>query len=210
MKTKLMKLEDIKPAAYNPRVTLKSEDPEYEALSGSIDRFGLVVPLIVNERTGTLVSGHQRLNALKKAGVEEQVVVIIDVDEEKEKILNVSLNKISGDWDYEKLKALFSDFDPEDIKFTGFSEEELDNLFDSNAEEELDDIFDETEEQQADSQKEPDDGDDEPEAKEFSVYLSFPTKEAAEKWLKSKGVSEEYKGTNRNITIRMEGLGYGN
>lgn len=62
MEVKIMKIADIIPAEYNPRVKLTETDFEYKALKSSIDEFGLVVPLIVNKRTGNLVSGHQRLN----------------------------------------------------------------------------------------------------------------------------------------------------
>ena len=65
METAIMKLEDISPADYNPRKTLKPGDQEYESLKNSLDRFGLAEPLIYNKRTGTLISGHQRLMSLK-------------------------------------------------------------------------------------------------------------------------------------------------
>ena len=99
MESKVMRLEDIKPAEYNPRVRLTEVDHEYKALKASIDEFGLVVPLIVNERTGTLVSGHQRLNVMLAEGVEETEVVIVDMEPEREKALCIALNKISGQWD---------------------------------------------------------------------------------------------------------------
>lgn len=47
-----MRVAEIVPAAYNPRVTLTEKDFEYQALKASIDEFGLVVPLIVNRQTG--------------------------------------------------------------------------------------------------------------------------------------------------------------
>ena len=71
MESKVMKLADITPAEYNPRVALTENDFEYQALKASIDEFGLVVPLIVNERTGNLVSGHQRLTVMQAKGLEE-------------------------------------------------------------------------------------------------------------------------------------------
>ena len=71
METKVMRLSEIKPAEYNPRVKLSEKDFEYKALRESITQFGLVVPLIVNERTGNLVGGHQRLSVLLEQGVEE-------------------------------------------------------------------------------------------------------------------------------------------
>lgn len=130
MKTTVMKLKDIRPAAYNPRVTLKPGDKDYEALKNSLERFGVAEPLIVNETTGNLVAGHQRLNVLKASGATEVEVVLVEMDEDKEKLLNIALNKIDGEWDYKKLEAMFEEIEAEDIKFTGFSQEELDNLFD--------------------------------------------------------------------------------
>lgn len=210
MKTAIMKLKDIRPASYNPRVTLKPGDKDYEALKNSLERFGVAEPLIVNETTGNLVAGHQRLNVLKASGATEAEVVLVEMDEDKEKLLNIALNKIDGEWDYKKLEAMFEEIEAEDIKFTGFSQEELDNLFDEGLPD-WDDTGEETEEQ--------DNGEDggtevetpeKPAAlKEFNIFLSFPTKEAAEKWLKDRGIDLEYQGTARNITIRMEGLDYG-
>ena len=103
METQTMRLAEIVPAAYNPRVTLTEKDFEYQALRASIDEFGLVVPLIVNRQTGTLVSGHQRLNVMLAKGVEETEVVIVDMEPEKEMALCIAMNKITGDWDYGKL-----------------------------------------------------------------------------------------------------------
>lgn len=210
MKTAIMKLKDIRPAAYNPRVTLKPGDKDYEALKNSLERFGVAEPLIVNETTGNLVAGHQRLNVLKASGATEVEVVLVEMDEDKEKLLNIALNKIDGEWDYKKLEAMFEEIEAEDIKFTGFEPEELQNLFDEGLPD-WDDTGEDNEEQEKEA-------DDEPEAetpekpaalKEFNIFLSFPTKEAAEKWLKDRGVDLEYQGTARNITIRMEGLDYG-
>jgi len=212
METAIMKLDEICPAKYNPRKTLKPGDAEYEALKNSLERFGLAEPLVLNKTTGTLVSGHQRLNVLIESGATEAEVVIVALDEEQEKLLNIAMNKIEGDWDYEKLEALFSEISADDIKFTGFSEEELQNLFDY--EEDPLDTDDEDEEEPGSGDGSEDGEDEKPEKpkgeKEFNIYLSFPTKELAEKWLKDRGVEVEYEGTARNITIRMEGLDFGN
>ncbi len=205
METKIMKIKDITPATYNPRVKLKPGDDEWDALDNSLSRFGLVEPLVVNKTTGLLVSGHQRLNVLKTQGVTEVEVVMIEIDPEKEKLLNVALNKIDGEWDYEKLKDLFDEINEEDIKFTGFTAEEIDSLFDTNISVPNDD-----QEEPDEAEKnvlEEDDKEDKP--KEFNIYLSFPTKELAEKWLEERKIEARYEGTARNITIRMEGLDYG-
>lgn len=88
-------------------------------------------PLIWNKRTSRLVGGHQRLKVLKDMGIDEVDVVVVDMDEEKEKALNVALNKISGDWDKDKLMLLITDLQGEDfdVSLTGFDPEELDDLF---------------------------------------------------------------------------------
>jgi len=184
-----MKLKDIRPAAYNPRVTLKPGDAEYEALKNSLERFGVAEPLIVNETTGNLVSGHQRLNVLKASGAQEVEVVLVEMDGEQE--------------------ALFDEISADDIKFTGFTPEELDNLFDGGTPDWGDG-------EGSESTDGDDAGDEKPETpekpavlKEFNIFLSFPSKELAEKWLADRGVDLTYAGTARNITIRMEGLDYG-
>ena len=211
MKTAIMKLEDIRPAAYNPRVELKPGDKEWEALKNSLDRFGVAEPLIVNTVTGNLISGHQRLNVLKASGAKEAEAVVVELDPEKEKLLNIALNKIDGYWDYDKLEALFSEFEASNIPFTGFDEKEVENLF-GDEEPEWGSGDEDAQEEAATASAEGTDGQ-EPEApeeaQEFSIFLSFPTKELAEKWLEGKGVELKYKGAARNITIRMEGLEYG-
>lgn len=209
MKTAIMKLKDIRPAAYNPRVTLKPGDAEYEALKNSLERFGVAEPLIVNETTGNLVSGHQRLNVLKASGAQEVEVVLVEMDGEQEKLLNIAMNKIDGEWDYKKLEALFDEISADDIKFTGFTPEELDNLFDGGTP----DWGDGEGSESTDGDDAGDEKLETPEKpavlKEFNIFLSFPSKELAEKWLADRGVDLTYAGTARNITIRMEGLDYG-
>ena len=66
MKIVKKKIEDLRPASYNPRKDLKPGDKEYEKLKRSITEFGYVEPVIWNERTGTVVGGHQRLKKRKK------------------------------------------------------------------------------------------------------------------------------------------------
>jgi hypothetical protein len=84
----------INPAPYNPRLDLKPGDPDYEKLARSVDEFGLVEPLVWNRRTGNLVGGHQRFKILLARGVKEVDVSVVDLPLEREKALNVALNKI--------------------------------------------------------------------------------------------------------------------
>lgn len=205
METTIIRLDDINPAEYNPRIKLKQGDEEYEALKNSLERFGVATPLIVNRTTGNLVSGHQRLNALKEAGIEETEIVLIDVDADKEKLLNVALNKIDGEWDYEKLEKLFSEVPEADIKFTGYTAEELEGLFGSETTEPN---FNDEDNSDEEKENKPKEKSEKPE-KEFNIFFSFPSKEAAEDWLKEKGQEHKFEGTSHNITIRMEGADFG-
>lgn len=198
METKVMKLADIVPADYNPRVQLKPGDTEYEALQKSIQKFGLVEPLIVNSRNNVLIGGHQRMAVLKDMGVEETEVIAVDLDDQQEKTLNIALNKIEGDWDYQKLEKVIADLAPEDYSFTGFSDDEIDSIIGlgKETEEHLEAIASETESAPAE------DTEDEP-GTEFDVYLSFPTKDEAEDWLRANNLSNKFEG-ERSMVIRME------
>lgn len=130
MITKTMKLADIKPAEYNPRITLTEKDFQYKALKASIDEFEMVVPLIVNERTGTLVSGHQRLNVLLDKGIEETEVVIVDFPPEKEKALCIAMNKVEGKWDFGKVADIIEELQEANVNtlVTGFTDTEIKDL----------------------------------------------------------------------------------
>ena len=125
------KIDDLKPASYNPRKDLKPGDKEYEKLKRSITQFGYVEPVIWNERTGTVVGGHQRLKVLKDLGYEEIDCVIVDLSLEQEKALNVALNKISGEWDNNLLGELLKELELTgyDITLTGFDLKEAKDLF---------------------------------------------------------------------------------
>lgn len=125
------KLSELIPADYNPRKDLQPGDPEYEKLKRSLDQFGYIDPIIWNRATGRVVGGHQRLKVLKDSGIEEVECVVVDLDEEHEKALNIALNKISGEWDKDKLSLLITDLQGTDfdVSLTGFDQAELDDLF---------------------------------------------------------------------------------
>lgn len=130
MRIEKRKIEDLIPAIYNPRKDLQPDDPEYAKIKRSIETFGYVDPIIVNERTGTIVGGHQRLKVLKDLGYDEVEVSVVDLSEENEKALNVALNKISGEWDFALLKDLLEELDASsiDVELTGFDIDEMENL----------------------------------------------------------------------------------
>ena len=124
-------ITELIPAKYNPRKDLKPGDEEYESLKRSIENFGYVAPIIWNKTTGHVVGGHQRLKVLLAMGETEVDCVVIEKSEAEEKLLNVALNKISGDWDNDRLALLFADLDKQacDVTLTGFDLAEIDNLF---------------------------------------------------------------------------------
>ena len=128
----VFKLSELNPAKYNPRKQLKPGDPEFERLCRSIKEFGYVELILVNVRDGknTIIHGHQRWSCLTHLGWQEAECLTVDLDEPEEKALNIAMNKISGEWDMEKLKAVLKDIDLSDLDatLTGFPEEELGGL----------------------------------------------------------------------------------
>lgn len=121
----------LNPAAYNPRKDLQPGDAEYEKLLRSVEEFGYVEPIIWNERTGNIVGGHQRFKVLVQLGFAEIDCVVVDLDEQREKALNVALNKIGGEFDAPKLAELLQDLQKSGfyVELTGFEAPEIDKLY---------------------------------------------------------------------------------
>lgn len=137
-----MRLADLHPAEYNPRVELRPGDSEYEKIRRSIEEFGYVDPIIANA-DGTIIGGHQRYNVLRDLGYETAQVVIVDVDKAREKALNLALNKITGAWDDERVYELLVELDLSDIdmQLSGFDPDELETLAVTFGEQATDDGF---------------------------------------------------------------------
>ena len=143
MVIKKIPVEKLNPAKYNPRKDLKPADAEYKKLKRSIAEFGYVEPLIWNERSGNIVGGHQRFKVLKDLGQTEIDCVVVDLDADREKALNIALNKIQGAWDDVKLAEIFADFAATgfDPAVTGFDPAEIEALFaDGNGQVQEDDF----------------------------------------------------------------------
>ncbi len=129
MEFEVKRIADMNRAAYNPRVDLQPEDEEYQAIERSLKRHGLVQPIVWNRRTNTVVSGHQRLTVLEAQGETEVTVSVVDLDNIQEKELNVALNKITGEWDDDKLSVILNELG-EEATDTGFTLPEIDVLRD--------------------------------------------------------------------------------
>jgi hypothetical protein len=118
------KLSELVKAEWNPR---RITTEQQVALQRSLKEFGTVEPIVVNKHTGNVVGGHQRLDALLAIGETETDVLVGEWDEAQEKVLNIALNKISGEWEYQKLTSLFEEIEQAgiDLNLTGFSELEI-------------------------------------------------------------------------------------
>lgn len=111
--TERMSLSDLTPADYNPRIM---SDKSKVGLTHSLDRFGLVQPIVWNKKTGNIVGGHQRYSILKEKGIEDTDVVVVDLPEEEEVALNIALNNptIQGDWS-DSLAEVLSQYTDDDL-----------------------------------------------------------------------------------------------
>src|SRR5699024_4719595 len=125
-----IEVKKLIPADYNPRKDLQPGDSEYEKIKRSLEEFGYVDPVIWNKTTGRGVGGHQRLKVLASMGRTEVECVVVELNEEHDTALNVSVNKNSGDWDKEKLAVLMTDLDAEDVdvSLTGLDAAEIDDM----------------------------------------------------------------------------------
>ena len=198
MMTKIVRLNEIKAADYNPRKNLKPEDDEYKNLKRSIETFGFVEPLIVNERTMTIVGGHQRYKILRDSGITETEAVIVNLTPNDERLLNVALNKIESDWDIDKLSDLFKELNLEvlDLTVTGFNATELENFF-GNIEEVNFGIKPSPPIKKNQTDKNSKD-------KGFTIYLSFKEQDTALDWLETHGLDGTF-NRGRTILIDMRG-----
>ena len=116
-------IKDINLAPYNPR---KMDENEMGKLMRSLQEFGFIDPIIVN-KNNTVIGGHQRISAWERLGNDSVPCIYVDLNNEKEKALNIALNKISGEWDNKKLSVLLDEINTSelDIDLTGFDDSEL-------------------------------------------------------------------------------------
>jgi ParB-like chromosome segregation protein Spo0J len=123
-------------AEYNPR---KMSPTEMDKLVHSLREFGFVQPVVARRSDGLVIGGHQRLVALRHILHADEVseqdaaawpvpVVLVDLDDAHARALNLALNKISGEWDYEKLGEVLASLrtDTFDLfAMTGFDASEI-------------------------------------------------------------------------------------
>ena len=223
--TKELEVAGINFSPYNPR---KIDDKTFGKLKKSIKEFGLVDPIIVNVRNMNAVGGNQRLRALKDLKLEKAHFILVDLDDAKEKALNVALNKISGEWDFDKLKGVMSELDDLGRGLTGFEIPEIEVLtggvnFDfsgmagdnSGGNESYSEPSNEgnyTESDGGASSSGENAANEQNEAPgrrtdgiSYTIHVSFATKDEAEEFLKEHGIEHEFKGTNKTFVWRKNG-----
>lgn len=135
----MVSIEKLNKSPYNPRII---SVVEFSALKDSLSEFGFVEPLVVNireddsfkpeEKMWMIIGGHQRFEAAKALGYKEVPVTFVNLTRGKEKILNLALNKISGEWDNDKLADVIYGLTHEDMlpesDIIGFSHEEIEAI----------------------------------------------------------------------------------
>lgn len=177
MKKDTINITDINPADYNPR-KISSED--YEKLTQSIKTYGLVDPIIINLNDNTVIGGHQRYDVLMDMYMDNEIdkelslLKLGDIgwvftddqlnvkDDNYEMALNLSLNKISGEWDDDKLAVVLEDLEVNgfDVELTGFDSEEVKKMTFVEEKDEFDELagFNDYDEKYGDDEDEDDGG----------------------------------------------------
>jgi len=118
-------------APFNPR---KIDDYAKKKLRESLKSFGLAETLVWNKTSGHLVGGHQRLEQLDKLEGNQDyalTVAVVELDEFRERELNVLLNNrnVGGDWDVDALAELLK-FEGVNYQDAGFDRIDLELMFD--------------------------------------------------------------------------------
>jgi len=137
MRIEKIEISKLKPATYNPRQITKKQ---YNDLKDSLDKFSLVEPIVVNKDM-TIIGGHQRYKIWKENAEQSNVdditipCVVLDLNKEQERELNIRLNKSGGEWD---MDILANEFDIEELKEWGFKDIEfgfnIDKITEGNTE----------------------------------------------------------------------------
>ena len=124
MNIEKIQIDKLKAATYNPR---QISTKQYKDLKESITKFGLVDPIIVNEyfteNYYVVIGGHQRLKICKELGYKDIGCIILNLNKEQERELNIRLNKNTGEFD---MDILANEFDIDELVDWGFKHIDLD------------------------------------------------------------------------------------
>ena len=115
-------IDDLRPADYNPR---QISEHDYQHLKESLTEFDAPNPIIVNshpDRKMVIIGGHQRVRVARDLGWETIPCVFVNLTYERERQLNLRLNRNNGHFDYDKLA---NEFEMDELLDVGFKEGEL-------------------------------------------------------------------------------------
>src|SRR6187200_512663 len=121
-------IDDLHPDPKNPR---KISAEELDSLTRSLREFGFLQPVIARHHDQIVVGGHQRLVAARRLGLKTVPTIFVDLSQEKAHLLNLALNRISGEWDDQLLARLLADLrtaDGVDLALSGFEDDEIKRL----------------------------------------------------------------------------------
>ena len=212
MEFETININELKPAEYNPRIMPPEEQNKLE---NNLKTFGLVDPIIIDlTDNNTVIGGHQRLEVLKNINDEQELHLLkmgdiglvfkeLDFkikDKNDQKALNLSLNKIQGDWDYGKLDDLLMELSEENynLELTGFDDEEivfsdfdLDEILTFESEEDEEEPLDSNTELTGDTPN-----------MRYEVVFAFNDKEDANNYLKSINISRGIK--DKSVLLKQD------
>lgn len=137
MKIIEMDISEVIPYANNPRNNAAAID----AVAASIREFGFKVPVVI-DRNNILITGHTRLEAAKKLGLEKVPAIrAADLTEAQVKAFRLADNKVGeiATWDDSALAAELQALDDLDFDMSdfGFSEDDLGDNTDDIADPEV-------------------------------------------------------------------------
>ncbi len=120
----MMKTNELIPYEKNPR----NNDKGVDAVANSIKTYGFKVPIVI-DKSNVVVTGHTRLKAAKKLGLDEVPCIIADdlTDEQirQFRIVDNKTNELS-DWNFDLLREELLTMD--DIDLVQFGFDDLDSI----------------------------------------------------------------------------------
>lgn len=135
----MMKTSELIPYDKNPR----DNDKGVDAVANSIKAYGFKVPIVIDKKN-VIVTGHTRLKAAKKLGLEEvPCIVADDLTDEQIRQFRIVDNKTAelSDWNFDLLREELLAMDDVDMVQFGF--DDLDEILKTETK---DDDFNEDEE----------------------------------------------------------------
>ena len=119
---------DLVPWDQNPRIN----DEAVAEVAGSIKRFGFASPIIARRADSMVITGHTRLKAAHKLGINKVPVRWMDLDPAEARMLALADNKLNerADWDDDLLSQVLADLEAEgvDLEGLGWDADELEAL----------------------------------------------------------------------------------